>query len=95
MPDQLLGPHASDLLCTPVRLLPGQMHRDPAFHAYSYRQAYNYRHLFDYPWHATPYAPQGFVTYQIDGQAGEEIRTPQPEQGVTPSGPLQPFPMAP
>ena len=93
-----LGPMPQTCYAPRFGCYPGNnrhMHRYPAFHAYYYRQAYNYRHLFDYPWHATPYAPQGFVTYQIDGQAGEEIRTPQPEQGVTPSGPLQPFPMAP
>jgi len=36
------------------------MHRYPAFHGYYYRQAYNYRHVFDYPWHAAPHNPPGF-----------------------------------
>ena len=39
------------------------IHRYPAFHGYYYRQPYNYRHYFDYPWHAAPHEPQGYFTY--------------------------------
>lgn len=54
------------------------MHRYPAFHGYYYREPYNYRHLFDYPWHAAPHEPQGFLTYEVD-------RSAQPEGGIVPS----------
>jgi hypothetical protein len=43
------------------------MHRYPAFHGYYYRKPYNYRHLFDYPWHARPHEPQGFFAGQYGG----------------------------
>ena len=33
------------------------MHRYPAFHGTFYRSPYNYRHLYDYPWHAQPHDP--------------------------------------
>jgi hypothetical protein len=38
------------------------MHRYPAFHGYYYRAPYNYRHVFEYPWHAAPHEPQDFFT---------------------------------
>lgn len=39
---------------------PRTIHRYPAFHGYYYRNPYNYRHLFEYPWHAQPNEPQPF-----------------------------------
>ena len=33
------------------------IHRYPAFHGYYYRQAYNYRPLFEYPWQAGMHEP--------------------------------------
>jgi hypothetical protein len=33
------------------------IYRYPAFHGYYYRQAYNYRPLFEYPWQANPHEP--------------------------------------
>ena len=44
-----------------------RMNRYPAFHGYYYRQTYNYRQLFDYPWHATPHGPQGYFACQCGG----------------------------
>jgi hypothetical protein len=34
------------------------IYRYPAFHGYYYRQAYNYRPLFEYPWQAGMHEPQ-------------------------------------
>lgn len=48
---------------------PRTIHRYPAFHGYYYRAPYNYRHLFEYPWHAQPYEPQPLHS----GGAVEEI----------------------
>ncbi len=41
---------------------PRTIHRYPAFHGYYYRAPYNYRHYFEYPWHAEPNDPQAFVS---------------------------------
>ena len=87
-----LGPMPQTCYAPRFGCYPGNnrhMHRYPAFHGYYYRQAYNYRRLFDYPWHATPHEPQGFLIYTGGGQTGEgeEIRTPDLEQGGTMSEP--------
>ena len=73
------------------------MHRYPAFHGYYYRQPYNYRHLFDYPWHATPHQPQGFLTCPAGRppRQEEEIPTPYPEPETVPYEPLPLPPDAP
>ena len=34
------------------------LHRYPAFHGAFYRAPYNYRQVFEYPWHAEPHEPQ-------------------------------------
>lgn len=92
-----LGPMPQTCYAPRFGCYPGNnrhMHRYPAFHGYYYRQAYNYRHLFDYPWHATPYEPKGFYVYPAARRTGEgeEIGTPDPEQGSTLSELLQPVP---
>ena len=92
-----LGPMPQTCYAPRFGCYPGNnrhMHRYPAFHGYYYRQAYNYRHLFDYPWHATPHEPQGFYVYPAGRRTGEgeEIGTPDPEQGSTLSELLQPVP---
>ena len=69
------------------------MYHYPAFHGDYYRRPYNYRHLFDYPWHAAPHAPQGFSTFPCGQSAGEVIRTPQNEPDGARS--LQPIPSSP
>ena len=70
------------------------VHRYPAFHGYYYRQPYNYRHLFDYPWHATPHEPQGFFSYEVTRPSTQqqEALTPYPEPENTIPEPL---PLAP
>jgi hypothetical protein len=70
------------------------INRYPAFDGSYYRQAYNYRQLFDYPWHATPREPQGYLL-GYEGPmppAGEPIPAPYPEPGTLLSEPL---PLAP
>lgn len=45
------------------------MHRYPAFHGNYYRQAYNYRHYFDYPWHAGLHEPTSHFSYNVPPQS--------------------------
>jgi hypothetical protein len=55
------------------------MHRYPAFHGYYYRSPYNYRHYFDYPWHAGLHEPTSHFSYNVPGQAaGERVVPPAP-----------------
>jgi len=72
------------------------MNRYPAFHGNYYRNPYNYRTLFDYPWHAAPHEPMGFFLYEAE-QMGEETLTPTPAAGGMPLGPghLQSAPLPP
>jgi len=56
------------------------MHRYPAFHGYYYREAYNYRHYFDYPWHAGLHEPTSHFSYNVPGApAGESPPVPAAE----------------
>ncbi len=41
------------------------MHRYPAFHGTFYRRPYNYRDLFDYPWHAKLHEPTSLFTFNV------------------------------
>jgi hypothetical protein len=52
------------------------MHRYPAFHGYYYRRPYNYRNLFDYPWHADLHEPTSLFSYNVP-----------PEENLTDEGP--------
>ncbi len=65
------------------------MHRYPAFHGYYYRQPYNYRHLFDYPWHATPHEPVGFFAYQRAAGAMEDCPEGEMGKAKRPTGAMQ------
>lgn len=53
------------------------MHRYPAFHGTYYRQAYNYRNYFDYPWHAGLHEPTSLFSYNV----GED--QPEPPAAMT------------
>ena len=64
------------------------MHRYPAFHGYYYREPYNYRRSFDYPWRATPHEPMGFFMYQA-GHVDEGIPTRADAEVSAPEGPSQ------
>ena len=50
--------------------------RYPAFHGYYYRNAYNYRHYFDYPWHAGLHEPTSMFSYGVPGEAAAESVAP-------------------
>ena len=52
MPQTCYSPHFG---CYPCNARHSQ--RYPAFHGYYYRQAYNYRPLFEYPWQAGMHEP--------------------------------------
>ena len=52
------------------------MHRYPAFHGNYYRNAYNYRNYFDYPWHAGLHEPTSHFSYHV------------PPEGQAPTGPV-------
>lgn len=72
------------------------MHRYPAFHGYYYRKPYNYRHLFEYPWHAAPHQPSAYFTYESDVvPAGATDAMPLDSQGQptpAPKAPAKPVP---
>jgi len=56
------------------------MHRYPAFHNYYYRSAYNYRHYFDYPWHAGLHEPTSMFSYHTPGEGpAQPLPTPLPD----------------
>ena len=42
-----------------------RIHRYPAFHGSYYRKPSNYRHLFDYPWHAGLHEPTSLFSYNV------------------------------
>jgi hypothetical protein len=57
------------------------MNRYPAFHGTFYRRPYNYRNLFDYPWHAEMHEPTSMFSYNVQGDnaAGGSVGDiPQP-----------------
>jgi len=52
-------------------------HRYPAFHGYYYRRPYNYRHVFDYPWHAELHEPTSMWSYNVPSEGDfDEDRPP-------------------
>lgn len=59
------------------------IHRYPAFHGTYYREPYNYRNYFDYPWHAQPFEPLGYFSYQP--KTGAKL-----EEGVPTEAPVPP-----
>jgi hypothetical protein len=61
------------------------MHRYPAFHNYYYRAAYNYRHDFDYPWHAGLHEPTSMFSYHVPGEnPAQAVPTPMPSAARAP-----------
>lgn len=59
---------------------PGSRHmnRYPAFHGTYYRRPYNYRNVFDYPWHAELHEPTSFFSYHVTGDVGSGQPRTQP-----------------
>ncbi|MHC4399325.1 MAG: hypothetical protein ACYTG0_06575 [Planctomycetota bacterium] len=76
------------------------IHRYPAFHGYHSRKPYNYRHYFEYPWHAQPHEPLGYSVYR-SGEweeavtAEEGYPTPGSQQTLLPAPDLRPLPPMP
>lgn len=59
------------------------MHRYPAFHGTYYRRPYNYRNVFDYPWHAEMHEPTSLFSYNVGGEElGPAGGVPQPPAPV-------------
>ena len=56
------------------------MNRYPAFAGTYYRRPYNYRTVFDYPWHAELHEPTSFFSYHVNA-----AQTPRP--AAQPLGP--------
>ena len=57
-------------------------HRYPAFHGTYYRRPYNYRNLFDYPWHADLHEPTSNFAYNVNEPSATIVVPPGP--GPTP-----------
>jgi len=70
------------------------IHRFPAFHGYYYRDPYNYRMVFDYPWHAAPHEPMGYFTYEQQAVEQQGVQ-PIPEAEQMPGESPQPKPAPP
>ena len=65
------------------------IYRYPVFHGYYYRQAYNYRPLFEYPWQANPHepVPLEIPNSMADSRMGNEVMPPVPMPEVVPAPP--------
>lgn len=72
------------------------IYRPTAFHGYYYRQAYNYRPLYEYPWQAGMHEPLPFeLSSERSMAGGPQLAQPQPQPAEvidTPS-PKPPHPM--
>lgn len=60
------------------------MHRYPAFHGVYYRRPYNYRNLFDYPWHAEQNEPTSLFSYETPEEPIEEVEVDNADQAPRP-----------
>ena len=96
-----LGPMPQTCYAPRFGCYPGNnrhMHRYPAFHGTYYREPYNYRNYFDYPWHAEPHEPMGYFTYQQRDPSMDEELQPIPADAQAPAvvaPPAVPVPPAP
>ncbi|WP_254513079.1 hypothetical protein [Anatilimnocola floriformis] len=68
------------------------MNRYPAFSGTYYRRPYNYRNVFDYPWHAEMHEPTSFFSYHVN--AAQQPR-PAAQQLGPANAQQQPFYPAP
>lgn len=80
------------------------MHRYPAFHGYYYRRPYNYRHLFEYPWHAEMHEPTSLFAYNtepgdddalVSGVDGADLPLGAEAPDSAPSDPAEAVPLPP
>ena len=60
-------------------------HRYPAFHGTYYRRSYNYRNVFDYPWHAELHEPTSHFSYNVPGE-NVDAELQQDEPSLQPTG---------
>jgi hypothetical protein len=67
-----LGPMPQTCYDPAYGCYPGTRHmnRYPAFHGTYYRRPYNYRNVFDYPWHAGLHEPTSLYSYNVSGETG-------------------------
>ena len=74
------GPMPQTCYDPPYGCYPGTRHmnRYPAFHGTYYRRPYNYRNVFDYPWHADLHEPTSYFSYHVSGETGGRPNAPQP-----------------
>jgi len=65
------------------------IHRYPAFHGVYYRRPYNYRNLFDYPWHAELHEPTSLFSYRVPAEqqngAGDDLSPPESLDDLPPT----------
>lgn len=59
------------------------MHRYPAFHGTYYRRPYNYRNLFDYPWHAEMHEPTSMFSYNVAAEEMGPSNIPTPTPSIS------------
>jgi hypothetical protein len=55
-----------------------RMHRYPAFHGNYYRNPYNYRNEFDYPWHAGLHEPTSLFSYNVTSETTDRVNDSLP-----------------
>ena len=62
----------------PYGCYPGTRHmnRYPAFHGTYYRNSYNYRNYFDYPWHAEMHEPTSLFSYNTEDSVPTRVPLP-------------------
>jgi len=53
-----------------------RINRYPAFYGSYYRKPYNYRNLFDYPWHAGLHEPTSLFSYNVINPEEQDRNTP-------------------
>ena len=69
------------------------MHRYPAFHGTYYRRPYNYRNVFDYPWHAGLHEPTSHFSYNVRSKIDQRGLQPHQRLLQPPRVPPVSFPL--
>lgn len=65
------------------------MNRYPAFHGSYYRRPYNYRNVFDYPWHADMHEPTSLFSYNTVRPTVAPTTEDAPVRAIQPSTTLR------
>lgn len=89
------GPMPQTCYDPPYGCYPGtrSMHRYPAFHGTYYRRPYNYRNVFDYPWHADLHEPTSHFSYNVSGETGNGQAQPEAPVPVPTPAAAAPIPL--